>query len=127
MDRIWCKDLRKRERLPEGRVWKDRHPSWIQVHVVPVAIYFRSIARDLTYAAIDIGSNAVRLLVAEVIERDDHPVIKKQTLVRVPIRLGEDVFDQGAITVAKQDYLICLLYTSPSPRDRTRSRMPSSA
>ena len=26
----------------------------------------------------------------------------------------------------KQDYL-CLLYTSPSPRDRTRSRMPSSA
>ena len=25
------------------------------------------------------------------------------------------------------DYLACLLYTSPSPRDRTRSRMPSSA
>ena len=24
-------------------------------------------------------------------------------------------------------YHICLLYTSPSPRDRTRSRMPSSA
>ena len=24
-------------------------------------------------------------------------------------------------------YYICLLYTSPSPRDRTRSRMPSSA
>lgn len=62
--------------------------------------------RDLTYAAIDIGSNAVRLLVGEVIERDDHPVIKKQTLVRVPIRLGEDVFDGGAITPAKRDYLI---------------------
>ena len=25
------------------------------------------------------------------------------------------------------DYWVCLLYTSPSPRDRTRSRMPSSA
>ena len=25
------------------------------------------------------------------------------------------------------DVMICLLYTSPSPRDRTRSRMPSSA
>ena len=24
-------------------------------------------------------------------------------------------------------FLVCLLYTSPSPRDRTRSRMPSSA
>ena len=69
-------------------------------------MYFRPIDRDLTYAAIDIGSNAVRLLVGEVIERDDHPVIKKQTLVRVPIRLGEDVFDQGGIGNAKRDYLI---------------------
>jgi exopolyphosphatase/guanosine-5'-triphosphate,3'-diphosphate pyrophosphatase len=48
----------------------------------------------------------VRLLVGEVIERDDHPIVKKQTLVRVPIRLGEDVFDSGAISNAKRDYLI---------------------
>ena len=48
----------------------------------------------------------MRLLVGEVIERDDHPVIKKQTLVRVPIRLGEDVFESGAIGNAKRDYLI---------------------
>ncbi|MBK6551333.1 MAG: exopolyphosphatase [Flavobacteriales bacterium] len=68
--------------------------------------YLRHIARNLTYAAIDIGSNAVRLLVAEVIERDDHPVIKKQTLVRVPIRLGEDVFENGSIVRAKCDQLI---------------------
>jgi exopolyphosphatase/guanosine-5'-triphosphate,3'-diphosphate pyrophosphatase len=46
------------------------------------------------------------LLVAEVIEREDHPVVKKQTLVRVPIRLGEDVFDSGIIGNAKRDYLI---------------------
>lgn len=68
--------------------------------------YFRDIERDLTYAAIDIGSNAVRLLVGEVIERKDHPVVKKQTLLRVPIRLGEDVFDTGAISNAKRDQLI---------------------
>ena len=30
-------------------------------------------------------------------------------------------------TGRKQDPKVCLLYTSPSPRDRTRSRMPSSA
>ena len=41
-----------------------------------------------------------------MIERDDHPIIKKQTLVRVPIRLGEDVFEGGAISSAKRDYLI---------------------
>ncbi|MBL7964292.1 MAG: exopolyphosphatase [Flavobacteriales bacterium] len=62
--------------------------------------------KDLTYAAIDIGSNAVRLLIGDVIERDDHPVIKKTSLVRVPIRLGEDVFDGGRISGAKRDYLI---------------------
>lgn len=45
------------------------------------------------YAAIDIGSNAVRLLIASAIERAGHPTIfKKTSLVRVPIRLGEDVF-----------------------------------
>jgi exopolyphosphatase/guanosine-5'-triphosphate,3'-diphosphate pyrophosphatase len=74
--------------------------------IITSASYLRSIDRDLTYAAIDIGSNAVRLLIGEVIERDDHPIIKKQTLVRVPIRLGEDVFDSGAIGNAKRDYLI---------------------
>ena len=35
------------------------------------------------------------------------------------------IFDGGP-TVITAPYF-CLLYTSPSPRDRTRSRMPSSA
>ena len=33
----------------------------------------------------------------------------------------------GGTIAARVEYLTCLLYTSPSPRDRTRSRMPSSA
>ncbi|MBP8822193.1 MAG: exopolyphosphatase [Flavobacteriales bacterium] len=48
----------------------------------------------------------MRLLIGDVVERDDHPVIKKTSLVRVPIRLGEDVFDTGAIGNAKRDQLI---------------------
>ncbi|MCO6482045.1 MAG: exopolyphosphatase [Flavobacteriales bacterium] len=48
----------------------------------------------------------MRLLIGEVIAREDHPVIKKQTLVRVPIRLGEDVVATGAIGMAKRDQLI---------------------
>ena len=32
-----------------------------------------------------------------------------------------------AIERIAEDHYFCLLYTSPSPRDRTRSRMPSSA
>ena len=32
-----------------------------------------------------------------------------------------------APTASRHDLYICLLYTSPSPRDRQKSRMPSSA
>jgi exopolyphosphatase/guanosine-5'-triphosphate,3'-diphosphate pyrophosphatase len=44
------------------------------------------------YAAIDIGSNAVRLLVSNVFEDGTRVTFKKQSLVRVPIRLGADAF-----------------------------------
>ena len=36
-------------------------------------------------------------------------------------------FIAGFDLVVAAHLIICLLYTSPSPRDRTRSRMPSSA
>ena len=51
------------------------------------------------YAAIDIGSNGVRLLIDNVVEfNNKEPQFKKSSLVRVPIRLGEDVFTTGVIS-----------------------------
>ncbi|WP_028892912.1 MULTISPECIES: Ppx/GppA phosphatase family protein [Tenacibaculum] len=59
------------------------------------------------YGAIDIGSNAVRLLVANVIEeRDREPQFKKSSLVRVPIRLGADAFVSGRISEANTQRMI---------------------
>jgi len=51
------------------------------------------------YAAIDIGSNGVRLLISNVVVFENkEPQFKKSSLVRVPIRLGEDVFATGRIS-----------------------------
>ncbi|TXN36174.1 exopolyphosphatase [Flagellimonas hymeniacidonis] len=59
------------------------------------------------YAAIDIGSNAVRLLVNNVIEQEDKAAsFKKSALIRVPVRLGEDSFTKGAISEENLQRLI---------------------
>jgi len=59
------------------------------------------------YAAIDIGSNAVRLLISNIIEQDGESVIfKKNSLVRVPIRLGADVFLNGEISEYNQERML---------------------
>ncbi len=58
-------------------------------------------------AAIDIGSNAARLLINEVRDGDDgEPDFVKLNLIRVPLRLGFDVFETGTISQARADMLI---------------------
>ena len=56
----------------------------------------------MRFAAIDIGSNAVRLLLCNVYEDGTEVVFKKAELVRMPIRLGEDVFKYGVISEEKK-------------------------
>ena len=59
------------------------------------------------YAAIDIGSNAVRLLIANIIEEQGKPTrFKKSSLVRVPIRLGADVFVEDKISALNASRMI---------------------
>jgi exopolyphosphatase/guanosine-5'-triphosphate,3'-diphosphate pyrophosphatase len=55
----------------------------------------------MRYAAIDIGSNAVRLLIANIIEAEDGYYYKKDTLLRIPLRLGDDAFLNQKISEKK--------------------------
>ena len=57
-------------------------------------------------AAIDIGSNAVRLLIANTYIENNNPTYKKISLIRLPIRLGNDVFTKGKISQKKIEILI---------------------
>lgn len=59
------------------------------------------------YAAIDIGSNAMRLLVTNIVEQQDKPTqFNKSSLVRVPIRLGQDAFTVGEISEENIDRML---------------------
>ena len=60
----------------------------------------------MRYAAIDIGSNAIRLFIADIHELDGQTTFKRNTLVRVPIRLGDDVFLKGHISESKSEDLV---------------------
>jgi exopolyphosphatase/guanosine-5'-triphosphate,3'-diphosphate pyrophosphatase len=57
-------------------------------------------------AAIDIGSNAARLLISDVTHHENKPQFQKINLVRVPLRLGFDVFDQKQISAEKEDMIL---------------------
>ena len=52
-------------------------------------------------AAIDIGSNAVRMLICYVISSEDEHVFQKNSYLRLPLRLGEDTFKNGVISNQK--------------------------
>jgi exopolyphosphatase/guanosine-5'-triphosphate,3'-diphosphate pyrophosphatase len=59
------------------------------------------------YAAIDIGSNAMRLLITNIVEQEGKETqFNKSALIRVPIRLGQDAFTVGEITSENVDRMV---------------------
>ena len=91
-------------------------------------------------ASIDLGSNSTRLLIAEVDDQGFNVLIRKHVVTK----MSENIEQTGVISteafkrvnstlrdfkklLIANDVDDCLLYTSPSPRDATLSRMPSSA
>lgn len=60
----------------------------------------------MKFGAIDIGTNAARLLVGEVTKEEGHFFVKKVSYTRVPLRLGEDVFENGRISKKKSEHFV---------------------
>ncbi len=60
----------------------------------------------MIFAAVDIGSNAMRLLFCRAYDVNGKPHYSKEELIRLPIRLGEDVFLNGKISEKKAEKLI---------------------
>ena len=57
-------------------------------------------------AAIDIGSNAARLLISDVTINNGRAEFNKINLVRVPLRLGFDVFEKKEISPERVDMIL---------------------
>jgi exopolyphosphatase / guanosine-5'-triphosphate,3'-diphosphate pyrophosphatase len=63
----------------------------------------------MKFAAIDVGSNASRLLLAQLVDDGQPPVFKKDSLIRFPLRLGDDSFLAHRITPEKAGQLVQVL------------------
>jgi len=65
--------------------------------------------KSINFAAIDIGSNAVRLLIKSIVPGDPSDSFTKVLMVRVPLRLGQESFVTGKISGEKEKQLIRLM------------------
>ena len=62
--------------------------------------------KSYIFGGIDIGSNAMRLLITQVFKYKDHIKYRKISYTRFPIRLGLDVFERGTISPKKKEQLL---------------------
>ena len=69
------------------------------------------------------GMTSIPVLEEEIIEKPSAETVSDPETGEVILAFNEEITEEKLVELRR----ICLLYTSPSPRDRTRSRMPSSA
>ena len=80
----------------------------------------RSLRYLLRYPRLTIGAT-LSLIIATAAQ-----LVVPQLVQRIIDTIVTNATNQGILSLPA-NVQACLLYTSPSPRDRTRSRMPSSA
>ena len=76
--------------------------------------------------AADCGAPVIEVVDAAALKGIKRVAVTSFTVQYVTSQVWDTSFTSGGTGYGVKGPL-CLLYTSPSPRDRTRSRMPSSA
>ena len=62
------------------------------------------------FAAIDVGSNAMRLFFCRVLENGHGPIFIKESMIRMPLRLGHDAFTENKISDETCDKFVNTMY-----------------
>ena len=74
------------------------------------------------------GTGDVQLSLSQLCEFTGSVIVSTpQEIALQDVKRGIRMFDKLGVKIIGLVDNICLLYTSPSPRDRQKSRMPSSA
>ena len=114
--------------LREREIWIEVDPDRLKAYHIPIA----SIITALGASNLNLPAGTMELGSTEFMVRTmgefTAPETINETIIAVqptgaPLRLK----DVATVSDTYEEARTCLLYTSPSPRDRTRSRMPSSA
>ena len=101
--------------------------SWMLLVLFAFSVY----AEDEKLLVVESAKELKGVTATKIIWKKD-----EAKMVRIPAgsfemgdHFGEGSTNEWPVHRVELDafYMDCLLYTSPSPRDRTRSRMPSSA
>eukprot|EP00656_Telonema_subtile_P036653 TRINITY_DN40687_c0_g1_i1.p1 TRINITY_DN40687_c0_g1~~TRINITY_DN40687_c0_g1_i1.p1 ORF type:complete len:178 (+),score=5.71 TRINITY_DN40687_c0_g1_i1:197-730(+) len=88
----------------------------------------KKIAADyVLFAAIAVNTSTELEVLRTGVDRTKLRIFPVRGLDRIGFKRGWGSVKARLRYICSNRYKICLLYTSPSPRDRTRSRMPSSA
>ena len=125
-------DSTKRDAQSRSALW-ERLPRYVRLAWLKSSRAWRSFLRDQV-TPVRLASHFALLLMAVTVIVLSRVELPRWDIVRVAPLQAEDIgilpepaFDQQPVGGSPLQEGGCLLYTSPSPRDRTRSRMPSSA
>ena len=112
-----------------GLYGKKPNPDYIERILKDLSLWDK---KDLSLRQLS-GGMKRRVLIAKALSHEPSILFLDEPTAGVDVELRKDMWKivedlrKTGVTIILTTHYICLLYTSPSPRDRTRSRMPSSA